>query len=221
MSDLEARIVNLELAVIGLATAEFSDLPGHPFRGNQYTDGGGSEGPSSAFAKQLISEKAAGDRIATALNRPRAKEIPYAVRPVVALATSHAASLTSGAQKVRDASRWGTEESKTVSAKLDEAAGHMRNAAETAATADLQNSHARETFTHNITMAQFAIKDAERGLRSPSEAAVQAHEAHRVAYSAVAEASRNVYSDALRLPPAPVRDDQIYGEQLGRMLNDW
>jgi len=48
--DLAARIEQIELSITSLARAEFGDYPGHPFRGNQHTDGGG-EGrtPDSGF----------------------------------------------------------------------------------------------------------------------------------------------------------------------------
>lgn len=47
MSDLEARVAAAELAVLALAereALELGDSDGHPFRGNQYSKGGGNEG---------------------------------------------------------------------------------------------------------------------------------------------------------------------------------
>jgi hypothetical protein len=41
-TDLQARVVSLERAVVRLASLEFGDKPGHPFRGNQYDGGAGA-----------------------------------------------------------------------------------------------------------------------------------------------------------------------------------
>lgn len=50
---LEERITTLEAAVLALGTdvEEFGDTPGHPFHGNQYTDGGGGYDPSVSSEK--------------------------------------------------------------------------------------------------------------------------------------------------------------------------
>lgn len=45
MSEIRDRVESLEHAVKALAAREFGDSPGHPFRGNQYTNSGGDDGP--------------------------------------------------------------------------------------------------------------------------------------------------------------------------------
>lgn len=49
--DLADRVDALELAVKALANHEFSDYEGHPFRGNQWTSGGGAAGPDNPDAR--------------------------------------------------------------------------------------------------------------------------------------------------------------------------
>lgn len=39
--ELSERLDRLEAAVLAVAHAEFGDFPGHPFRGNQHSGGGG------------------------------------------------------------------------------------------------------------------------------------------------------------------------------------
>lgn len=47
MPDLHSRVDAAEAAVIALAAQEFGDQPGHEFRGNQHSLGGGPSAASS------------------------------------------------------------------------------------------------------------------------------------------------------------------------------
>jgi hypothetical protein len=114
MTDLEARVAELELAVLALATAEFSDSPGHPFRGNQYTSGGGTgvdvNGviPADHPSNNPDNWKDAGKKAAEGSARARAASAlggGFDARPKGVSAAQHAAGADAVVAMVKDAKK--------------------------------------------------------------------------------------------------------------------